>query len=225
LNLVRIKGYLSSSLIIWSISLFAQVYNNLDVVILGFFRGVTEVGYYAVARRVVGGGAVVMILLANAVLPRLSSAYRSNMAEFNSSIRRFLKVAVILTLLVFVPLIITSRQLVSFIFGNAYIQASLPLSIMIAGLVLVLFNLPFSTGLIAACFEKDVLAQAAICAFLNVGMNLAFMPKYGMTGAAVSFLVTEAAALLLVVAMYRKRMRVLEADMVSETGKTGKGER
>ncbi|MBU0605223.1 MAG: oligosaccharide flippase family protein, partial [Candidatus Omnitrophica bacterium] len=48
LDIKKIRVYLSSSIVIWSISIFAQVYNGLDIAILGFFRPPQEVGYFSV---------------------------------------------------------------------------------------------------------------------------------------------------------------------------------
>jgi O-antigen/teichoic acid export membrane protein len=69
--LKRIKRYLASSLIIWLIAIFAQVYNGLDIVLLGLFRSPEEVGYFTIARRAIGGCTLLMVFLANALLPRL----------------------------------------------------------------------------------------------------------------------------------------------------------
>lgn len=68
-------AYLSSSIVIWAIALFAQIYNSLDVFILGFFRGFEEVGYYTIARRAIGAASILAVFLANALLPRLSSVF------------------------------------------------------------------------------------------------------------------------------------------------------
>lgn len=208
IDLKRIKLYLSSSIIIWAISIFAQVYNGLDIILLGFFRNIEEIGYFTVARRVVGGVTFLFIFLANAVLPRLSYSFTRDSAQFNSAVKKFLKLAVILTVLVFLPIILFSKGLLSFTVGSEYLPASLPLNIMTAGLILVLFNLPFSTALIAACLEKEVLKQTAACALFNVVLNFILMPKYGMIGASVSFLFTEVLALVWILYVYHKRIKI-----------------
>ena len=77
---------------------------------------------------------------------------------------------------------------------------------MIAGLILVLFNLPYSTALIAANFEKDVLRQSMVSAGVSVSSNFILMPKYGMIGGAVSFLLAEAVALVWILCVYKERI-------------------
>lgn len=203
--LKQIKRYLASSIIIWSIAIFAQVYNGLDIVLLGLYRRAEEVGYFTIARRAIGGSTLLMIFLANALLPRLSSTFSKDIKQFASATRKFLKISLSLAIFVFLPLIIFSGPIISFALGNEYLPASLPFKIMAAGFILVLFNLPCSTGLVAAGFEKEVLKQVLASAFLNVISNLFLMPRYGMIGASISFLLAEALALAWILwAYYRK---------------------
>jgi O-antigen/teichoic acid export membrane protein len=70
----------------------------------------------------------------------------------------------------------------------------------------VLFNLPYSTGLIAAGFEKEVLKQVLASAFLSVILNVLLMPGYGMIGAAISFLCAEILAIIWILLAYRKHV-------------------
>ncbi|MDP2940318.1 MAG: flippase [Candidatus Omnitrophota bacterium] len=206
-NLARIKTYLKSAAIIWAIGLFAQIYNGLDVVILGLFRGVEIVAYFSVARRFIGGIIFFTIFLANAALPRLSSAFKEDLQKFKIATKDFSKLMMILGILLFIPLILFSNQIISLTVGKAYLPASLSFRILVLAACLVLLNLPFSTGLISAGFEKEVLKQAAACAVLNLALNFVLIPKFGMEGAAISFFFTEALGLTLILLAYHRNIR------------------
>lgn len=206
--LKQIRRYLSSSIIIWLIAIFAQVYNGLDIVLLGLYRRAEEVGYFTIARRAIGGFTLLMICLANALLPRLSSTFSKDIEQFKSATGKFLKVSLFLTVFVFLPLIIFSSPLIYFALGNEYLPASLPFKIMAVGFLMVLFNLPCSTGLVAAGFEKEVLKQVCASAVLNIASNIILMPKYGMIGASISFLFAEALALVWILWAYHKKIGI-----------------
>lgn len=206
LDFKRIRLYLSSSVMIWGISVFAQAYNNLDIVILGFFRRPEEVGSFTIARRFIGGVALLMVFLANAVLPHLSCTFCSDFEKFHRATKRFLKMAVIIIIFLLLPVIFFSGGLISVTVGAEYMGASIPLKIMAVALILVLFNLPFSTGLIAAGFEKEILKQAAGSATLSFISNFILIPRYGMIGAAVSFLLAEGLALAWILNIYSKKI-------------------
>ncbi|MCX5665487.1 MAG: flippase [Candidatus Omnitrophica bacterium] len=204
--LKQIKRYLASSLVIWLIAIFAQVYNGLDIVLLGLFKSPEEVGYFTIARRAIGGSTLLMVFLANALLPRLAATFTSNVCEFNSATGKFLKISSSLTVLVFLPIIVFSDHIISFALGREYLPACLPFKIMGLGLIMVLFNLPYSTGLVAAGKEREVLKQVLASASLSVLLNIFLMPKYGMIGAAISFLCAEILAIILIMWAYRKHI-------------------
>ena len=204
--LKQIKRYLSSSIIIWSIAIFAQVYNGLDIVLLGLFRRAEEVGYFTIARRAVGGLTLLMVFLANALLPRLSSTFSADIEQFTSATHKFIKISIFLTVFLLFPIIIFSGEIISFALGIEYLPASLPFKIMAAGFLLVMFNLPYSTGLVAAGFEKEVLKQVLASAVLNVSVNMYLMPKYGMIGASISFLLAEVLALTWILCSYHRKI-------------------
>lgn len=210
--LKQIRRYLSSSIIIWAISIFAQVYNGLDIVLLGLYRPPEDVGYFAIARRVIGGMTILMVFLANALLPRLSSTFTSDIRQFNNATRKFLKISLSLTVFALLPLMLFSNDIVSFALGREYLPASTPFRIMTLGLILILFNLPFSTGLVAAGFEKDVLKQTMASAVLSVACNMVLMPGYGIVGASISFLLAEILAVVWILRAYYRRMGVRPAD-------------
>lgn len=208
-DLGKIRAYLSSSLVIWGISVLAQAYNNLDIVLLGLFRPPADIGCFTIARRIVGGLTVLLLMLAGALLPRLSCTFGTDPAQFRRSTVKLLKISVMIALFVFMPVIIFSDNIISLTVGSEYLAASLPLKIMTISTLLVLFNLPFSTGLIAASHEKDVLKQASASAALSLILNLVLMPKYGMIGAAVAFFCAESLALAWILTMYHKRIRIV----------------
>ncbi|MBU0881240.1 MAG: flippase [Candidatus Omnitrophica bacterium] len=207
LDIKKIRVYLSSSIVIWSISIFAQVYNGLDIAILGFFRPPQEVGYFSVARRIVGGVTLLMTFLASAVLPHLSSTFKDDMPGFRRGTRKFLKMSGMILVLIFVPVILFSSQIISLTVGNEYLPASMPLKIMMIAIVLVTFNLPYSTGLIAARLEKEVLKQACASAALSLFLNFLLIPRYGMIGASVSFFFAELLALIWIITVYNNKIR------------------
>lgn len=205
-DLRKMMSYMSSSLVIWSISLFTQIYNNMDIFLLGLFRRMSEVGYFTIARRLVSGSVILMVFLANALLPRLSASFAADSAQFRSATRKFLAVAGLFTVGVLMPVMIFTDRFIVMAFGSKYLPAGPPVKIMIIGLIFVLFNLPYSTGLIAAGLEKQVLFQAAASAALSITSNFILIPKYGMIGASLSFVFAEALALIWIACLYERKM-------------------
>jgi len=202
------RHHLSSALVIWGISICAQVYNSFDIVILGALKHPEEVGYYSVARRISSGIVLFACFLASAVLPRLSHAYLNDKRQFQAATRKYLLINVFILCTMVVPIALFSRQFITLTVGEAYVPAFVPFTIMMAAVFCIMLNLPFSSGLIAAGFEKDVLKQAAACAVVSVLSNLILIPRYGMVGAALSFLLAETLALVYIQYIYRAKIIV-----------------
>lgn len=211
-NLIRVRSYLSSSLIIWSISLLTQVYNGLDIVILGILRHTQEVGYFTIARRAVGGIALLFVFMANALLPRLSHSFVNEVSQFRLATQKFLKFSMVLTGFIFIAFIVFGDRLIALTVGREYAASGLPLKIMSFGLIMLLFNLPYSTGLIAVGLEKEVLKQVAASAVLNVFLNFILIPRYGMIGASISFLAAEGLAVSWIIYIYRKKVKLKKEE-------------
>ncbi|MCM8760965.1 MAG: flippase [Candidatus Omnitrophica bacterium] len=206
IHMKTLKGYMASSLVIWAISMFTQVYNGLDIVIMGFFRKAEEVGCFTVARRIVGGFSLLLVFLANALLPRLSATFSSDPVEFRRATTRFLRFAVLVVTFVFVPVIIFGREIITLTVGSQYLAAGTSLKLMVMALTLVVFNIPYSTALIASSFEREVLKQAFASACLNIILNFLIVPKYGMIGASISFCAAEGLALIWVLWAYNNKI-------------------
>ncbi|MDP3142626.1 MAG: flippase [Candidatus Omnitrophota bacterium] len=214
LDLEILKVYFSSALIIWAISLFAQIYNGFDVIMMGWMRPASEVGYFTVARRFIGGITFFSIFLANAALPRYAATLRDGLDKFKVNTRQFLGVVGLIGAILLI-LVLFSKKLIVFAVGSEYLAASMSFNILMLGAVFVLLNLPFSTALIAAGLEKDVLWQVIASAVLNVGLNFYLIPKWGMEGASLSFVYAEALAVTWVVWLYRNK---IELGIKSVTG-------
>lgn len=205
-DLKRIAAHLSGSLTIWSVSLLAQVYNGFDIFMLGLFRRMDEVGYFTIARRIIGEAAMLMIFLANAVLPHLSCSFQGDMSGFAVTVRKFLKLAAALTVLGVLPAVLFSGPLICMTVGDEYRPASIAFNIMAIGLIMVLFNLPYSTALIAAGLERDVLKQTSAAAAMSILLNFILMPRYGMIGGSISFVIVEAAAFVWILRVYNRKL-------------------
>lgn len=200
-----LKFYFSSALVIWAISLFAQVYNGFDVIMMGWLRPASEVGYFTIARKFIGGITFFSIFLANAALPRYAATLKEGLDRFKVNTYQFLRVVILIGAALLI-LVLFSKKLIIFAVGSEYLAANMSFKILMLGVVFVLLNLPFSTALIAAGWEKEVLKQAIASALLNVGLNFYLIPKWGMEGASLSFVYAEALAVIWVIYIYRKKI-------------------
>ena len=170
------------------------VNSQADIVMLGFMAKSSDVGLYKVAAT--GATLVAMVLTAlNPVIgPTLARQYA---LQDHVRLKRTARTGALLTTLCAAPIVLlyffAGKPLLSLVFGHAYIAAWLPLVILSigqfvnasVGSVGLLLNM---TG-----HERDTLWVLAGTALMNIVLNAALIPYFGMTGAAVSTAVSMAA--------------------------------
>jgi O-antigen/teichoic acid export membrane protein len=107
-----------------------------DLLVLGFLRNPTEVGYYKLAKAIAGIANLPNVPLVNATFPELSEAAATeSWGEFRSLIRRGSKVAALWMLPVSLGLLILARPAIALLYGPAFLPAAPALAILLVGVI------------------------------------------------------------------------------------------
>jgi len=158
---------------------------HVDILMLGVMGSTEEVGIYRV---VVHGASLVAFGLAAVnmvVAPHFARLYaQGDMATLQRLITRSAQAVVLLALPAVLVFFAFGRELIGWIFGEAFMAGYWSLVILaggqlvnaLVGSVAVLLNM---TG-----HERDVTRGVAIGAVLNIVLNLALIPAFGINGAA-----------------------------------------
>ncbi len=168
--------------------LLASVFaSKIDTVMLGIFRPSGEVGQYGFAYRIFDVILVIPVFVMNSVYPLL----------LGSIARGQTRALIYLTSLTMLILGLIAATTLWFVAPAVLlVKSSLILSVPILRILafsLPLFYLtaPLMWGLIAKHQDKLVLSIYAAAAFLNLCLNLAFIPRYGALAAAYNTGLTE----------------------------------
>lgn len=174
--------------------LFGIFMLNVDVVMLGWLKGATEVGYYSASQRVVQLLYTLPAIIASAVFPAAARMIKQKELD---------KAAVLneksITALYFIAIplaiggVVLSNPIISFLFGNEYLPASASFQILIAS-VLIQFPSAVLGGLIMAYNQqKKLIKYAALGSISNVVFNALFIPIWGIAGSAIATLIAQLA--------------------------------
>src|SRR5262249_51354745 len=87
-------------------------------------------------------------------------------------------------------------RLLPLVFGGAYTAAEAPLRILLASIPLAYVNALLAQSLVATGRERRYAAGAAVCASVNLGLNLLLIPTWGAAGAAWATIATEGVLLV-----------------------------
>ncbi|MBF0445137.1 MAG: flippase [Magnetococcales bacterium] len=165
--------------------------SQADILMLGMFQPVEDVGMYRVATQGASLVAFGLHAVNSVVAPQFAKMYAKNEI---ARLQRLVTTSARIVLLIATPFalvfIFAGEPLISLIFGAEFAPAYAPLKVLTYGQ---LFNTAMgSVGFLLTMsgHEKIALKTMLITATLNVILNFIFIPLYGTTGAAIATTIT-----------------------------------
>lgn len=178
--------------------IFTLVYSRVDVVMLtALGRPWAEVGWYTAAVRVTDALAMLAGLVAAALLPVLADLAGRRAAQFAELYRQGVGLTLLLGLPTGVGLLMQRQAVTALVFGEQYAPGAAAFWWLAPGLALVFVNYIQLNTLYALGRQRLTALGAAASLAVNVGLNLALIPRWGYLAAAATTFASELALLLL----------------------------
>ena len=169
------------------------LFTNSDILIISWMRTASEVGIYSAAIRIVQTLYMVPGIIQLTTLPLLARLAKNNSEKFGDALERTLCMIFFASIPLAIGGVILGTGLMTFVFGAAYQSGGLAFKILMATL---LFDFPASI-IISALFvrnnQKSMIVSSAVGGVLNVVLDLALIPRFGMAGSAIATLIAQAA--------------------------------
>jgi O-antigen/teichoic acid export membrane protein len=184
------RAAVAESAPIWLATLLSLVYFKVDVVIVRALAGNAELGAYSAAYKVFEA---VMIFPSVVTAAAFAPLARTHADSRRGNRGEILVGALLLGLgaLVGAVLYLGADRIVALLFGPAFARAVPSLRILTAAVPVMFLNAGLIQFLIARGLEWRNLAVSALLVAINVGVNLAIVPRLGGPGAAFATLITE----------------------------------
>lgn len=176
--------------------LMTQVHTRAGSLVLGWLRGLVDVGLYVAPARIVEGLALLPTALGIALLPRLVEAGRHGADRVADEVRTALGVAGALGAAVSLSGLVWADEVVVLLFGESYAGSAEPLRILLAAVLLMLVNAVMRTALIAGGAERAFPVAFSVATAVNLALNVLLVPTLGASGTAWSALSSEAVLFL-----------------------------
>lgn len=204
-NIVRARRYVTFTLhglhlaqhlrpifVLVACSAGAQLYNNVDVLMLGSSQSADVVGWYNNAQKVVGLVLTLATAISEIFLPRISYLYKTNRERFNELVSLGLKIVLFFAMPLTVGTVLVANDLVVVMFGEPFAPAALTIQLL-APLVLIKGSgdIVSYQVIISSDQENRLVAAYFSAALMNVLLNLMMIPLFAQNGAAVSSVITE----------------------------------
>jgi O-antigen/teichoic acid export membrane protein len=179
-------------------TLATLLYYRLATLLLGAVGSASATSRYTVASTLAFGLLMVPNAITSGLLPRLSA--QSVESDKVTTARRALRWTVLVCVLVSVGAASVAPYVLRYGFAPRYEGALAPLLVLLAGTVVIGANGILGTILIAQRRTRVVAIQVGVSLAVNVALCVALVPRFGADGAAVSTLLTEVVALVLLAA-------------------------
>ncbi|MGH7642824.1 MAG: flippase [Candidatus Dormibacteria bacterium] len=186
------------------------VYFRIDVVILSFMRGLTEVGYYTAAYKFLDGLSFVPQTIMNAVFPTLSVVHLEAIASMRQAYTATIRLLAALGMPFAVFLGFGAAPFLSARFIQVYPQSAPALRILALAIVFMFVNSTFVFGLGAMDRQLDSVILSVLSIVVNVALNLILIPIFpratGYLGSSWATVITEVFLLVAGYLMVRRRL-------------------
>lgn len=182
----------------FAMSAATSVYTNLDVVMLRFMQGDTEVGYYNAAIKVKTILVTLITSLGTVLLPRLSYYVKKDkIDDFYRMIGKAVNFVVVAGLPMTIYFMLYAGESIQFLAGKGYEGAVLPMIILMPTVLLIgLSNITGIQILTPQNLEQQVLNSIVCGAVVDFLLNLVLIPGMASSGAALATTIAELVVLV-----------------------------
>lgn len=167
------------------------VYMYADTILIGYFMTNTDVGIYRVALQLTTIATFITIALHATLFPRMSHWASHGVHDaITSSLTRAFTYSLLLAVPVLAGGWLLGERLLYFFYGASFATGAPALAILLVVQVANVFMLLQTMTLNALDRPKDSFRVTAVAAVVNIGLNIALIPLFGLVGAAIATLVT-----------------------------------
>ena len=166
-------------------------YGQIDQVLVFKIAGSEEAGYYAAAYRLFSQSSFVPVSVSTTVFALLAASYAGDSRKFRALLQTSLELLLAVAIGVLALALVYSSEIISLIFGHGFDRAAAALPVLMGAFVLVSVGYLQDLLVIISRQQKRFVIAAALALTLNVGLNIALIPRYGFMAAAWITLVTE----------------------------------
>lgn len=184
---MHFRQHFSSIVMMFGMLLSQTIFNNSDLIMLGFIRNDYEAGLYSTGVKCISILAQLIGSVLWVVLPRLSRLYIENKrTEINQLSGKLYSFLITFGLPAAIGLFAISDEAIFLVGGNEYLEASFPLKILCISFLISQFGIGFCGNftLLPAKKEKQFMIACIITAIANIAANVFIIPAFGAAGAA-----------------------------------------
>ena len=204
LNLREGWRMLRSSGFLMVTRLLRAIVYSFDVVLIGFWLGEREVGLYSAPYRICFLFVAIAAAIHISYLPSITRAFAQGIEQAQTVAERSINLAATVAAPMVVGGMILAAPLLDFIFGAEYIEGAAAFRLLLMSIGFIFIHGANHHLLLVSHRTKTEMKIYIIAAAVNVGLNLIFIRRYGIVGAATVTALAEGLTWLMGLFVLRK---------------------
>lgn len=185
-------------------SIVVMVYMRIDQLMIKEMLGEYEVGIYSVAVRLSEAFYFIPTLITTSLFPAILNAKNKDKDCYKLRLERLYSFVAWFAIAVALPMTFLSDWLILSLFGQVYQEAGQVLMVHIWASLFVFVGVASSKWYVAENLQKLSLVNTFVGALLNIILNIFFINKFGIIGAAYSTVISYASAAFLMNLVWSK---------------------
>ena len=177
-------------------AMLGAAYFKADILLLSFLCGDLQVGYYSAASRLIESARFIPWALSFPLYPLLSKGFAEGRPEIHELQARAAGLLLAVGLPIAALSSVFSREIIMLLYGAEFAPAAAALKWLAWAVPLMYVNILFCFSAYAQDRQRQVMWLMSGMFVFNIGFNVWAIPAYGITGAAVSTVLTEVLALV-----------------------------
>lgn len=183
--------------------LMVSIYGSTDRFMLKQMVNEESVGYYATALTLCNMWVFVLSAIIDSVTPTIMQAYGTNIEIYKQRNRQLYSIVFYVSAFVSVCFMLFGKVAIRILYGEAYIGAAMPLSIITWYTAFSYLGVARNAWIV--CEHKQLYLKYLYlgAAITNVALNAVLIPQWGASGAAMASLLTQISTILVFPALIR----------------------
>ncbi|MDP5337683.1 MAG: flippase [Nodularia sp. (in: cyanobacteria)] len=190
-----------------------MIYMRIDQIMLGEMVDSSAVGLYSAASRISEVWYFIPMAISSSVAPEIYAAKEVSEELYYQKIKKLIRVLVLISIVVALPMSFLSERIITMLFGNSYAGAGSILAIHIWASLFVFMGVATSSWFIAEGLTHLSFRRTLMGAITNVFLNLFLIPAYAGVGAAIATVISQAIASFFSNATHPKARKIFKVQI------------
>jgi O-antigen/teichoic acid export membrane protein len=175
---------------------------RIDQVMLKEMIGSAEVGQYSVAMRMIEAFGFIPMVIYSSLAPSITNAKKTSETFYRQRLIQLYRLMFLLFLATAIPIYLTAKPVVIFLFGEAYAKAGWLLQLFAIRLFFTNLGVARSLFITNNNLFKYSFVASVIGAISNITFNYLLIPNYGASGAIIATMISFVATIFVLDAFY-----------------------